>query len=111
MKAREAGASDAMFVLLRLSGNVEPVFLERMTAAFPDRIGKITNRIREVRGGKLSEGEFFKRYEGQGTHWQMIKQLFEVGKRKAGFPEDSADDDDIPHTFRRPGAEQMSLFS
>jgi DNA repair photolyase len=110
MKAREAGASDAMFVLLRLSGNVEPVFLERMTAAFPDRIGKITNRIREVRGGKMSEGEFFKRYEGQGTHWQMIQQLFEVGRRKAGFPEDSADDD-IPHTFRRPAAEQMSLFS
>jgi DNA repair photolyase len=108
MRAREAGATDAMFVLLRLSGSVEPVFLERMAAAFPDRIGKITNRIRDVRGGKMSESEFFKRYEGQGAHWQMIQQLFEVGKRKAGFPE--GDEDDVPHTFRRPGAQQMMLF-
>jgi DNA repair photolyase len=107
-RARQAGATDAMFVLLRLSGNVEPVFLERMTAAFPDRITKITNRIREVRGGKMSEGEFFKRYEGHGPHWDMMQQLFEVARRKAGFPDEV--DEDVPKTFRRPGAEQLSLY-
>jgi len=108
MRARQAGASNAMFVLLRLSGHVEPVFLERMAAAFPDRIGKMANRIREVRGGKMSEGDFFKRYQGHGVHWQMMQQLFEVTRRKAGYPE--VDDEEIPHTFRRPGLEQMSLF-
>jgi DNA repair photolyase len=108
MRAREAGASDAMFVLLRLSGSVEPVFLERMAAAFPDRIAKITNRIRDVRGGKMSEGEFFKRYQGHGAHWQLIQRLFEIGMRRAGYPE--ADQEEIPQTFRRPGAEQLGLF-
>ncbi len=109
MRARTAGAAEAVYVLLRLSGNVQPVFLERMAEAFPDRIAKITNRIRDVRGGRLSEGEFFTRYEGQGAHWDLIQQLFEVGRRKAGFP-DSHDDAPIPNTFRRPQPAQQTLF-
>jgi len=36
-RAKHAGAVEAMATLLRLSGSVEPVFMERMTAAFPDR--------------------------------------------------------------------------
>ncbi|MGH7254207.1 MAG: radical SAM protein, partial [Nitrospirales bacterium] len=34
-RAREAGATTATYSVLRLPGNVEPVFLERMAAAFP----------------------------------------------------------------------------
>src|SRR5438445_13615433 len=37
-RAKQAGAGEAMATLLRLSGPVESVFMERMTAAFPDRI-------------------------------------------------------------------------
>ncbi|MDH4187872.1 MAG: radical SAM protein, partial [Nitrospira sp.] len=40
-RARQAGAREAMATLLRLSGPVEPVFLERMAATFPDRIATI----------------------------------------------------------------------
>ncbi|TAJ23090.1 MAG: PA0069 family radical SAM protein [Nitrospirae bacterium] len=107
-RAREAGATAATYALLRLSGNVESVFLERMAEAFPDRIAKITNRLREVRGGKLTESDFFKRHQGQGTYWNMVEQLFEIGRKKAGFPED--DGRPIPYTFRRPGPEQGLLF-
>ncbi|MEW6543358.1 MAG: PA0069 family radical SAM protein [Nitrospirota bacterium] len=108
VRARQAGAAGATYVLLRLSDNVEPVFLERMAQAFPDRLRKITNRLREVRGGKLTDGEFFKRHQGSGTYWQMIEQLFEVSRRKAGFPDEA--DRPIPRTFRRPDCEQTSLF-
>ncbi len=106
--ARQAGAMAATFILLRLSGNVEPVFLERMATAFPDRIKKIVNRIKEVRGGVLSESEFFTRHQGKGTYWEMIEQLFEVGRKRAGFPEDTHEP--IPNTFRRPSIEQTTLF-
>ncbi|MGH7231431.1 MAG: PA0069 family radical SAM protein [Nitrospiraceae bacterium] len=107
-RARAAGATDATFVLVRLSGNVESVFLERMAAAFPDRVAKITHRLREVRGGKLSESDFFKRYEGTGPHWRLIEQLFEVSRRRAGFSDRAAGL--VPNTFRRPGPEQTTLF-
>ncbi len=107
-RAREAGARTATFVLLRLSGSVEPVFLERMKEAFPERIAKITNRIREVRGGKMTEGDFFKRHQGTGTYWTMIEQLFDVARRKAGFSDEETGP--IQQTFRRPGVEQGVLF-
>jgi hypothetical protein len=108
LRARQAGASVAMSSLLRLSGSVEQVFLERMREAFPDRVAKMTSRIRDVRGGRLTNSEFFQRQEGHGTYWHMIQQLLRISKRKAGFAEE--DDEVIPQTFRRPQSEQPSLF-
>lgn len=107
-RARQAGASAATSSLLRLSGNVEPVFLERMGQAFPERIGKITSRLREVRAGSLVERRFFRRQAGQGSYWAMIERLFALSKRKAGFSDDQVMD--IPRTFRCPRGQQVSLF-
>ena len=106
--ARQAGASGATYILLRLNDNVETVFIERMTHQFPDRIQKITRRMRELRGGTLSERAFFTRHQGQGTTWKVIEQLFETSYRKAGFPTSS--ETPIPSTFQRPGPIQTSLF-
>jgi DNA repair photolyase len=108
VRAKQAGAVEAMATLLRLSGPVEPVFMERMEAAFPDRFTKITNRIRDVRGGAISEGAFFERHRGVGPYWAMIEQLFEVSRRKAGLS--VLRDETLPATFRRPGVEQTALF-
>jgi len=107
-RAQHAGARTATYSLLRLSGTVESVFVDRIAEAFPERIGKITNRLREVRGGTLTESRFFKRREGQGPYWNLIEQLFELAKRKAGFPDEGLSP--IPQTFRRPGREQLALF-
>lgn len=107
-RARRAGACTATFSLLRLSGSVESVFVDRMKEAFPDRIRKITNRLRDVRGGRLTEGRFFKRREGLGPYWKLIEQLFELGKRRAGFSDDGLSP--VPPTFCRSGREQPSLF-
>jgi DNA repair photolyase len=107
-RAKQAGAGEAMATLLRLSGSVEPVFMERMAAAFPDRMAKMTSRIREVRGGALSEGAFFDRHRGSGPYWVMIEQLFQISRRKAGLS--ALCDLPVPATFRRPGLEQTALF-
>ena len=101
-----AGATSASCSLLRLPGHVETVFLDRMREAFPDRISKIIHRLQEVRGGKLSESGFFGRHHGNGTYWRCVEQLFELGRRRAGFIED---DRPVPGTFRRPTVQQ-SLF-
>jgi DNA repair photolyase len=107
-RAKQAGAVEAMATLLRLSGSVEPVFMERMAAAFPDRLSKMTNRIREVRGGAISEGDFFDRHHGTGPYWAMIERLFEVSRRKVGLS--VLQPEAIPPTFRRTGIEQPTLF-
>lgn len=105
-RAKAAGAMTAAWSLLRLPGHVETVFLERMRAAFPERSSKIIHRIQEVRGGTLTDNAFFSRHRGDGTYWRCIEQLFELGRRRAGF---APDDNPIPQTFRRPQAQQ-SLF-
>ncbi|MEK9141604.1 MAG: PA0069 family radical SAM protein [Nitrospirota bacterium] len=107
-RAYGAGARTATYSLLRLSGSLKPVFLDRIGEAFPERIGKITNRLREVRGGALTESRFFKRQAGEGPYWELIEQLFALARRRAGFTEDVTSA--VPQTFRRPGVEQVSLF-
>lgn len=107
-RARRAGAQTATCSLLRLSGSVEAVFLDRIREAFPKRVKKITNRIREVRGGQLSESGFFARQQGSGIYWQTIQQLFDLARRRAGF--DDRADEAIPDTFRRVRKGQMALF-
>ena len=107
-RARDAGAQDATFILLRLNDNVENVFIERMTYHFPDRIQKILSRLREVRQGQTGERIFFKRHSGQGTTWHVISQLFEQNYKKFGFP--TVPEAPILDTFRRPGLTQLPLF-
>jgi DNA repair photolyase len=105
-RAKAAGATDATWSLLRLSGHVEAVFLDRMREAFPDRVAKIIHRIQEVRGGSMNDAAFFSRHHGSGTYWRCIEQLFQLGCRRAGFV---SDDRPVPQTFRRVQAQQ-SLF-
>lgn len=107
-RAHRAGARSATYSLLRLSGSGESVFLDRMREAFPERIGKIVNRLREVRGGVLTETRFFKRQTGEGPYSELVEQLFTLAKRRTGFPEE--DIRSVPQTFRRPGSEQIALF-
>ena len=105
-RAKAAGAVNATWSLLRLSGHVEQVFLERMQEAFPDRVSKIIHRIQEVRGGALNDSAFFSRHYGSGTYWRVIEKMFDLGYRRAGF---SPEDRPVAVTFRRPQAQQ-SLF-
>jgi DNA repair photolyase len=112
-RARDAGATHATYTLLRLSGSVREVFLTRMAAALPDRVRRIENRIREVRGGALSDSRFFERQHGRGVYWDMMRAQFALHARRLGFDSERAGDPPArDSTFRRPGdAVQGSLFA
>ena len=107
-RARESGAQHATYMLLRLNDNVEPVFLERMTQQYPERIHKIVSRLKSMRQGQVGEKAFHQRHTGQGQTWEMISRLFDTAYRKQGFPK--SPDLPIPDTFCRPGPVQLSLF-
>jgi len=85
-RARAAGARWAFHNLVRLSGEVLPVFVERLRAALPDRADKVLAAIREARGGdKMSESAFGARMRGTGARWQMAAQLFRLHRRRLGY--------------------------
>jgi DNA repair photolyase len=105
--ARDAGAGHASSIAVRLPGNVQPIFVDWLRREFPDRAQRVINRIREMRGGKLNNGNFFERYNPEGEHAAQIKAMFDLHHRKLGFVKGPKLD--ASH-FRRPGS-QMSLFS
>ena len=84
-RARDAGATSAFIILLRLPAEVLPVFEERLAEAFPDRRQKVWGAIREARGGKVTESRFGKRFHGEGPRWKAIEDLFQIHCRRLGL--------------------------
>ena len=83
--ARAAGASSAGYVLLRLPGPVAQVFEERLRAGLPLQAERVLHRIRETRGGALSDARFGIRGRGEGPYAEMIRTLFEVTRARLGL--------------------------
>jgi DNA repair photolyase len=83
--AREAGATDAAFVLVRLPGSVKTVFEERLRAAVPLRADRVLHRIRETRGGELYDSRFGVRGKGEGNYALAIKTLFQATATRLGL--------------------------
>jgi DNA repair photolyase len=110
-RGKAAGASYAFIVLLRLSGEVLPVFEERLERAFPLRAEKVRNAIRDMRDGAMNVTAFGKRMRGTGARWDSIEQVFRLHVRKLGLNL-SEGLEDQPTTFVRPGKpkKQLTLF-
>jgi len=108
--AAKAGATFAAYVPLRLPLAVADLFQQWLDQHFPDRKEKILNRIRSLRGGKLNNSEFGKRFHGEGIWDDQFRTMFELACRKMGinekFPKLST------AAFVRPNrsSEQMTLF-
>ncbi len=107
--AREAGASHAGMMLLRLPLGVKELFAEWLEQHFPDRRKKVLGRLREVHGGKLYDPRFGRRGRGRGPFAEHLGNLFRVSCRRLGLKRRSYDL--ATEAFRRPErGGQMRLF-
>ena len=86
-RSAASGARFASYTIVRLTGAVEPLFLDWLKRELPERAGKIENRIRDTRGGKLTDPRFGKRMKGEGEIAKTIKRLFQIHCEKYGFYE------------------------
>jgi DNA repair photolyase len=106
--ARERGAVSAGYIVLRLPGPVEPLFLDWLKRALPERAGKIINRIQDTRDGRLSDARFGSRMMGEGHIAEVIGNLFRLHAQKYGLTKRwsglSTDQ------FRRSSPGQIELF-
>jgi DNA repair photolyase len=84
---KQAGASSASWILLRLPGAVEPIFLDWLDRHRPNAKNKIMERIRSLRGGRLNESHFNTRMRGDGFFSDEWSKLFDVMRRKLGLAE------------------------
>jgi len=83
--ARDAGATRAGCVLVRLPGPVKQVFEQRLRGALPLVADRVLHRIRETRGGRLYDARFGKRGRGEGEYADMIRTLFETTAARLGY--------------------------
>ena len=111
-RARDAGATTAHWVLLRLPGAVATVFEERVRGVMPLAADKILHRIRETRGGeKLYDSRFHVRGRGEGVYAQALDAMFEATVTRLGFTH-RGEHRLMESRFRRPEKPkpQLSLF-
>lgn len=106
--ARERGARRAGWVMLRLPGPVEDLFVDWLEREFPERKEKVLNRLRSIREGKLSDSEFGRRMRGEGLFADTVSSLFELTCRRLGLNEE--DRSLRTDLFRRPSLGQQELF-
>jgi DNA repair photolyase len=99
--ARNAGAGWAGYQLLRLPHGVGALFQDWLERHYPRRADRVLNRIREVRGGELSDSRFHLRMTGEGEYARQLSQLFHACRKRLGFVETAPPLSTA--SFRRPG--------
>jgi DNA repair photolyase len=85
--AKEAGAKEAGYVLLRLPLEVSPIFKDWLLQHFPDRYRHVLSLLRSMRDGKDYDAEWGKRMRGSGPYAMQIRRRFELAARRLGLNE------------------------
>ncbi|WP_234413769.1 PA0069 family radical SAM protein [Ideonella sp. A 288] len=98
--ARDAGASSAFSIVLRLPWEVNPLFQQWLQQHFPERADRVMARVREMRGGRDNDSQFGSRMTGQGIWASLLRQRFDKATRRLGLQNDRAGLD--LSRFRRP---------
>jgi DNA repair photolyase len=83
--AKEAGASRAGYVLLRLPHELKIIFREWLAQHYPDRAKHVMSLINQSRGGKDYDSQFGTRMRGTGPYAELLRTRFDLAKRKLGF--------------------------
>ncbi|MDH5544221.1 MAG: PA0069 family radical SAM protein [Gammaproteobacteria bacterium] len=106
--AKNAGAEQASYVLLRLPRELKDIFTHWLAENFPLRQERVLQYIREMREGKLYNNAFGTRMSGSGPYAEMLAQRFRLQCKKLGLNERTEElRTDI---FRKSASPQMSLF-
>ena len=85
--ARDAGATEAGYVLLRLPLELKELFREWLQTEFPERAARAINTLRSMHGGKDYTPQWRLRQTGQGPYAEQIGARFRLGVKRLGLNE------------------------
>ena len=83
--AAEAGASGVFYLPVRLPWEVAPLFRAWLDEHFPERAAKVMAIIRDMRGGKDNDPNWFTRMQGFGPWAGLLRTRFDRAMRKHNF--------------------------
>ncbi len=84
-RAAEAGASEAMFVVLRLPLEIKDLFAEWLETQVPDRARRVLSLVRQMRGGRKYDAQWGSRMTGLGPVAELIRRRFTVATARLGL--------------------------
>ena len=84
-RAREAGATDAGYILLRMPHEIKDLFREWLDTHRPGMTEHVFNRLYEAHGGKAYDASFGTRMTGTGPYADLLARRFELAKKRLGF--------------------------
>ncbi len=84
---RDAGASEAGYVLLRLPLELKDLFREWLAEAFPGRADRVLALLRDMHGGRDYVAEFGTRQRGAGPYARQIAARFRLALGRLGLDE------------------------
>lgn len=80
--ARDAGARDAGYVMLRLPLEIKDLFREWLAEEFPDRAKRVIGLLQSMHGGKDYVAEFGLRQRGSGPYAEQIATRFKLARKR-----------------------------
>jgi DNA repair photolyase len=84
-RAREAGATGAGYIVLRLPLEIKDLFQEWLKGQVPDRAARVMKLVREMRGGLDYDPEWGRRMRGTGPYAQLIAKRFRTACARLGL--------------------------
>jgi DNA repair photolyase len=85
--AREAGATAASAITLRLPREVAPLFREWLAERVPGRAEHVMRRVRELHGGSDYDPAWGTRMTGRGPFAELLRHRFRLACRRLGLSE------------------------
>ncbi len=83
--ARNAGALEAGYTMLRLPFEVRDIFKDWLVKEFPDRAAKVMAHVKDVRGGRENDPNFGTRHTGTGPLAWTIGRRFQLATQRLGL--------------------------
>ena len=87
-RSRQAGATAAGYVLLRLPWEVAPLFKDWLATHYPLKSAHVMSLVHQMRGGKDYDSSFGIRGTGTGTFATLLEQRFRLACQRLGLNQD-----------------------
>jgi DNA repair photolyase len=108
--ARDAGATAAGYVALRLPLEIKDLFQEWLEEARPDRAARVMSLIRQTRGGRDYDPQWGSRMRGTGPVADLISVRFNGAVKRLGLNQQERRRDVSQFRVPPKAGDQMSLF-
>ena len=83
--ARDAGATGASYVLLRLPHELKEIWREWLAQHYPERAAHVMSLVAQMRGGRDYDSAYGTRMKGEGPFAQLLAARFARAYRQLGF--------------------------